>query len=128
MSRLRILLAAVLAASVLAVLAGPAHASVPTANSKFCKAAAKISASTNEGNTPTPKEASALASKFKAAANQAPAKVKSAGNTIVSVLKKIGHSGANAADLANFYRSSDFKKYGKAIGTFFAYVATCPSS
>jgi hypothetical protein len=46
----------------------------------------------------------------------------------VSVLNKIGHSGSNAADLANFYRSSDFKKYSKAIGTFFAYAATCPSS
>ena len=127
MSRLRILLAAFLAASVLAVLAGSAHASVPAANSKFCNAVAKITASGNKSSTPTPKEASALASKFKAAANQAPAKVKAAGNTIVSVLNKIGHSGSNAADLANFYKSNDFKKYTKAVGTFFAYATTCAS-
>ena len=35
---------------------------------------------------------------------------------------------ATAGDLANFYRSGDFKKYAKAVGTFFAYASTCTSS
>ena len=82
-----------------------------------------------QGSTPSPKDAAALASKFKAAAKQAPAKVKAAGNTITGVLSSIAHiRPSDAGDLANFYRSGDFKKYSKAVGTFFAYASTCTSS
>ncbi len=129
MLRLRILCAAVLALVAVGVATIPAGAAdAPSA--KFCTAYEKISgASGNNGSTPSPKEAAALASKFKAAAKQAPAKVKAAGNTIVSVLRTIAHiSPSDAGDLANFYRSGDFKKYGKAVGTFFAYASTCTSS
>ena len=129
MLRLRILCAAVLALAVLGVATIPAGAAdAPSA--KFCAAYAKISgASGNNGSTPSPKDAAALASKFKAAAKQAPAKVKAAGNTITGVLSTIAHiRPSDAGDLANFYRSGDFKKYGKAVGTFFAYASTCTSS
>jgi hypothetical protein len=103
-------------------------AAAPSA--KFCTAYEKISgASGNNGSTPGPKQAAALVAKFKAAGNQAPAKVKAAANNIVGVLNKIAHiSPSDAGDLASFYRSADFRKYGKAIGTFFAYGSTCATS
>jgi hypothetical protein len=129
MLRLRILCAALLAVAAVAAVAIPAGAAdAPSA--KFCSAYAKISgASGTNGNTPNPKQAGALAAKFKAAAKQAPANVKSAGNAIVSVLNKIADiSPTNSGDLAKFYTSADFKKYGKAIGTFFSYAATCTST
>jgi hypothetical protein len=126
MVRLRILFVAMLALSAVAGLAIPAGAA-DGPSSKFCSAYSKISgASGSNGNTPSPKQAGALASKFKAAAKQAPAKVKAAGNTIVSVLNSIADiSPSDAGDLAKFYTSADFRKYGKAIGTFFAYGSTC---
>jgi hypothetical protein len=126
MVRLRILCAAMLALSAVAVVAIPAGAA-DGPSAKFCSAYSKISgASGSNGNTPGPKQAGALAVKFKAAAKQAPAKVKAAGNRIVSVLNSIADiSPSNAGDLAKFYSSADFRKYGKAIGTFFAYGSTC---
>jgi hypothetical protein len=129
MVRLRILCAAVLAFVAVGMATIPAGAA-DTPNAKFCTAYEKISgASGNNGSTPTPKEAAALASKFKAAGNQAPAKVKAAANTIVGVLGKIARiSPSNAGDLASFYKSSDFRKYGKAVGTFFVFASTCPTS
>ena len=54
MSRLRIVFTALLAVSALAVLAVPASASVPAANAKFCKAAAKIGNSGSSGQPPRP--------------------------------------------------------------------------
>ena len=92
-------------------------ASTPTP--KFCAAYQKISGASDQ---PTPKQAKALGAKFKAAGKQAPAKVKSAANTIVGVLNKLGDiSASNAADLGKFYTSADFRKYGQAVGTFFKY-------
>ena len=45
------------------------------------------------------------------------------------VLSKIRDiSPTNAGDLAKFYTSADFRKYGQAIGTFFSYGATCATS
>jgi len=126
MVKLRILCVAVLALAALAAVAIPAGAA-DTPSTKFCTAYKKISgASGSNGNTPAPKQAGALAARFKAASKQAPAKVKAAGATIVSVLNKIAEiNPSNASDAAKFYRSSDFKKYGKAVGTFFAFGATC---
>ncbi len=125
MLRLRISFVAVFALAAVAAVAIPAGAAdAPSA--KFCSAFEKISSGDKQ---PTPKQAKALAARFKAAASQAPAKVKAAGNTIVSVLNRLGDISANsAADLGKFYTSSDFKKYGKSIGTFFAYGATCTST
>ena len=129
MVRFRILCVAMLALAAVGAMAIPAGAA-GSPSAKFCSAYNKISgASGSNGNSPSPKQAGALAGRFKAAAKQAPAKVKAAGNTIVSVLNKISDiSPSNAGDLAKFYTSADFRKYGKAIGTFFAYGATCPSS
>ncbi len=122
MLRLRILFAAVLALATIAVVAIPAGAA-GAPSPKFCSAYAKISGGSDQ---PTPKQAKALAAKFKAAGKQAPAKVKSAANTIVSVLSKLGNiTAGNAADLGKFYTSADFRKYGKAIGTFFKYTSAC---
>lgn len=128
MVRLRILCVATLALFAVAAVAMPAGAaSAPS--TKFCAASDKISGVRgSNGSTPTPKQAGALAAKYKAAAKLAPAKVKSAGNTIVSVLNKIKDiNPSNAGDLAKFSTSSDFKNYGKAVGTFFAYSAKCTS-
>jgi hypothetical protein len=129
MVRLRILCAAMLALVAVGAVTIPAGAAdAPSA--KFCTAYEKISgASGSNGATPGPKQAAALLAKFKAAGNQAPPKIKSAANTIVGVLSKIAHTNSSdAADLADFYQSKDFRKYGTAIGTFFSYASTCTSS
>jgi Tol biopolymer transport system component len=125
MLRLRVMFVAVLALAVVAVAAVPSGAaSSPSA--KFCSAYTKISGGSDQ---PTPKQAKALAARFKAAGKQAPAKVKSAANTIVGVLNKLGSiSSANPADLGKFYTSADFRKYGQAIGTFFKYASACDAT
>lgn len=127
--KLRSLCVALLALAAVAAVAVPAGAAdAPSA--KFCTAFDKISgASGSNGETPTPKQAGAIAAKFKAAAKHAPAKIKAAGNTIVSVLRKIAEiSPGNAGDLTKIYTSSDFKNYGKAVSTFFVYGSGCASS
>jgi hypothetical protein len=129
MVRLRILCAAVLALAAVGMATIPAGAAdAPSA--KFCSAYEKISgASGSNGTTPGPKQAAALLAKFKAAGKQAPPKIKSAANTIVGVLGTIARTNpSDADDLANFYQSKDFRKYGTAIGTFFSYASTCTSS
>lgn len=124
MSRVRILLAAVLAVSVLAVLAGPASAA-STPSPKFCTAVSKIG-SNDTGDSPTPQQAAKTFKQFKAAAKYAPTKVKNAANTIASVLGKIAKiKPSNVSDLAGIYTSKTFKAYPKAVGTFFSYSATC---
>jgi hypothetical protein len=120
---------AMFAVAVVGATAIPAGAAdAPSA--KFCSAYAKISgASGNNGNSPTPKQAGALVARFKAAAQQAPPNVKAAGNTIVSVLSKIAKiKPTSAGDLAKFYSSADFRKYGQAIGTFYGFAGTCTTS
>ena len=122
MSRVRIAIAALLAVSALAVLAGPASASVPAANAKFCKAYANIGKN-SDGSTVDPTQAKATLAKFKAATKYAPKKVKKAGQQISSVLAKVAKfDPKNPSDLTEFYKSSDFKNYGKAITTFFLYA------
>src|SRR5262245_48532992 len=122
MSRVRIVLAALLAMSVLAVLVVPASASVPAANAKFCKAYANIGKKSN-GSTVDPTQAKAALAKFKAATKYAPKKVKQAGQQITSVLSKVAKfDPQNPGDLTAFYKSNDFKNYGKAITTFFVYA------
>jgi hypothetical protein len=126
MLKLRFLCVAMLAVAAVAALAIPAGAAdAPSA--KFCTAVSKISgASGSNGNSPSPKDAAKIAAKFKAAGKAAPGNVKAATNTIVGVLSKIAKiSPTNAADLGKFYTSADFKKYGKAVGTFFAFSAKC---
>src|SRR5882757_2770627 len=126
MVRLRFLCVALLAFGAVAALAIPAGAAdAPSA--KFCTAFTKISgASGNNGESPSPKNAAKIAAQFKAAGKQAPANVKAATNTIVGVLGTIAKiSPSNAADLGKFYTSADFKKYGKAVGTFFKFASNC---
>jgi hypothetical protein len=121
MFRARILLAAVLAVSALAVLAIPASASVPAANTKFCKAAAKIGDTSGSPDF-SPTRAKQIRSQFKAAAKYAPGKVKSAINTISGLLGTIAGT-SNPADLAKVYTSSSFRKYPAAISTYVKYQA-----
>jgi hypothetical protein len=123
MSRVRIFLAAALAASALALLAGPAGASVPAANAKFCKAVSKIG-DTNSTN-PTKSEAKAALKGFKNAAKYAPAKVKTALNNIAKYLGVV--VGANSAsDLADLAKSGTYKSYAKSITTYVQYyTANC---
>src|SRR5690348_11040113 len=111
MARARLFLAAVLAASALAVIAVPASASVPAANTKFCKAAAKIG---NTSGKPSKSQAQAAINGFKAAAKSAPSKVKSAMNNIAKYLGLVVNAD-NAADLAKVYTSNDYKNYAKSI-------------
>lgn len=127
MSRLRILVMAVLACSTLATFTVPAYASVPAAPSaKFCTAASKIGNGKSSGDTQSLQQLKGSVKQIKAAAKVAPAKVRAAGNTVASVLSKISSiDPTNAGDLARFYTTSDYKKYGKAVVKFFTYAATC---
>jgi hypothetical protein len=124
MFRVRILLAAVLAASALAVLAGPASATAPAANTKFCKAVNKIG-TTGSSSNPTKSQAKAALSGFKNAAKYAPRKVKSALNNISKYLGAVVNAD-NASDLAHIYTSGGFKHYTKSLTTYVKYyTANC---
>lgn|SRR5436305_3986485 len=127
MSRLRILVAAVLAASALALVSAPASASVPAANSKFCKAANSIG-DTSSSSKPTKAQAAAAVKGFKNAAKYAPAKVKSAINNIAKYLGLVAGAD-NAGDLAKVYTSDGFKNYTKSITTYVQYyTSNCTGS
>ena len=123
MSHIRVLLAAVLAASALAVLGGSAQASVPSANTKFCTAAANIGQSTS--STKDLAQLKSAATGFKRAAKQAPPKVKAAMLKIAKLLG--GISGSSPSDLAKAYTSRDFvQNYSKSVGVYIKYyVANC---
>lgn len=121
MSRLRILLAAVLAASLLAVLAGSAGASVPAANSRFCKAVASIGDS-GKSSTPTKDDAKKALQGFKKAAKYAPAKVKSALNNITKYLSVV--VSGDTSDIADLASSGTFKSYTKSLSTYISYYTS----
>jgi hypothetical protein len=121
MFRVRIVLAAVLAASALAVLAGPAHGSVPAANTKFCKAVENIGDAGNSSN-PTKADAKAALKGFKNAAKYAPGKVKTALNNIAKYLSVVvSGDTSKLTDLAN---SSTFKNYTKSLTTYVQYYTS----
>lgn len=123
MSRVRILLAALLAVSTLAVLAIPASASVPSANARFCNAAKKIGNDADNASAFSANRARQLQSQFKAAAKSAPPKVKKAVANITKLLGLIAGT-TNPADLPRVYTSDAFRKYPNAVTTFFTYQAT----
>jgi hypothetical protein len=115
-------LAAVLAVSALAVLAVPASASVPAANTKFCKAAAKIGTNQSSSEQPNKEQAKAAFRGYKNAAKYAPKKVQSAMNNIAKYLNLVADADS-AADLAKVYTSNGFKGYTKSITTYVTYYA-----
>jgi hypothetical protein len=121
MFRVRILLAAVLAASALAVLAGPAHGSVPAANNKFCKAVENIGDAGNSSN-PTKADAKAALKGFKNAAKYAPGKVKTALNNIAKYLSVV--VSGDTSDMADLANSSTFKNYTKSLTTYINYYTS----
>jgi hypothetical protein len=114
---------ALLAVAAMAVMAVPASASVPAANSKFCKAAAKIGTDANNASAFNQAKAKKLQSQFQAAAKNAPPKVKAAVGNITKLLGLIAGT-TNPADLPKVYTSDAFKKYPNAVTTFFTYQAT----
>jgi len=120
MARARIILAAVLAVAALAVLAGPAAASAPAANTKFCKAANKIG--NNTSDKPTKSQAKAAIRGFKNAAKYAPKKVRSAMSNVAKYLGLVANA-SNPSDLAQVYTSGDYKNYAKSITTYVTYYA-----
>jgi hypothetical protein len=123
MTRVRVVLAAMLAVAMLAVVASSASASVASASSttKFCKAAAKIGTNASNASGFTKGKAKKLSTQFKNAAKYAPAKVKSAVNNITNLLNAIAKTGVS--DLPKVYSSDAFKKYPAAVTTFFTYQA-----
>jgi cytochrome c556 len=121
MFRVRLLLAALLAASTLAVLAGPAVATSPAKNSSaFCKPITGISDKLQKAGTDTSKFNANTFKKFAAAlrasGSHAPAKVKKAAKTLASFYGALGSG--DASGLANA------KNVSGAIGTYFGYVAS----
>jgi hypothetical protein len=128
MARGRLLVAALLAVSALAVLVAPAGAATPAANKKFCNAAANIGSSSDSSSQPTQSQAKSAIPGFKKAAKYAPDKVKSAMNNIAKTLGAIAKVD-NPADLVKVYTSSDFKTYAKSFTTYFKYyTAQCLGS
>jgi hypothetical protein len=125
MRRLWILMAALMTFGALAVVApGAGAASAPSP--KFCAAVRKIGTGTGDKSS-DPTALAKYASQFKTAGKSAPKNVKSAANTIASVLSKVKNYAKNPTDLAKLYSSSDFSKYAKSITTFFTYSAGCTS-
>ncbi len=122
MSRVRLLLAVVLALSALVVLAAPASASVPATNTKFCKIAAKIG-NANSGTQLSKGKAKAIRDQFKATAKYAPKKVKSAISNITKFLGTVVGT-TDPSDLAKVYASKAFKTYPQSITTFLTYQAS----
>ena len=120
MRRLWIIMAAVLAFGGFALLA-PSAGAASQPSARFCAAAAKI----GKSNSSDLKKFAGLASAFKTAGKNAPPKVKAAANKIASVLGKVKGMLSNPTDLAKFYTTSDFKDYGKSVGTFFVYADQC---
>lgn len=121
MSRVRVLLAAVLAVSVLAVVAAPADASVHAANSSaFCKPIKGIASKLQNAGANTSKYGAAAWKKFatalKSSGKHAPKNVKSAANTLASYYGAL--ASGNVSGLKNTASLSP------ALSTYFGYVAT----
>jgi len=119
MVRLRIVFAAVLAASLLAVVAGPAHGVAPSKNTKFCNALSHIPDA--KSSAPTKQQAKQSLQGFKNAAKYAPAKVRSAIDTIVKYLGIVAD--ADRSDLEDLAKSGDIRNYPKAFGAFVKYYS-----
>jgi cytochrome c556 len=122
MFRVRILLAAVVAASALAVLAGPAQASVRVANSSsVCKPITGISEKLKDASTDTSKfnanTFKKFASALKASGKNAPAKVKKAANSLASFYSALGSGDTSAL-------SKNSANLSAAITTYFTYIGT----
>ena len=123
-----VLVGAVLVVTAFVALALPASASGSSPSGKFCKAYANVGR-TNDAASLTPRNAGRIAAKFRAAGKVAPPTVKKATDEIASALSKLARvSARNPSDVANFFKSTDFEKYGKAIGTFYAYGERCPAA
>jgi hypothetical protein len=121
MARARILLAALLAVSALAVLAVPAAASTPAANTKkFCKALNSIQGdledAQDDASSLNRNTLSEFADGLKAAGKQAPPKVKKAANNLASFYKGLYDGDASAIAKAS--------SLGTSFSTFFTYVST----
>lgn len=121
MFRVRILLAAVLAVSALAVVAAPAGASVHAANSSaFCKPITGLTDKLKNAGSDTSKYNASTFKKFAAALRSsgahAPKKVKQAASKLASFYGSLG--GGDVSGLSNSSNLSG------AITTYFGYVAT----
>ena len=125
MFRVRILLVAVLAASTLVVLAGPASARRLAEREVLC------AVETHRRQAQRPADAGRQAKEtfkqFKAAGKYAPAKVKKAANTIadVPVEDRERRRRPTCRTSPELYTSNNFRAYPKAITTFFLYSARC---
>ncbi|HEY7105148.1 MAG TPA: hypothetical protein VH986_01960 [Acidimicrobiia bacterium] len=127
MRTVRVFVACVLAAGVLAVLATDATASAPAKTSSklktFCKAAQNISGNTsNDTNSSAAKK---LSRTTRAAAKVATtSKVKSALNQMADYYDGIANAGSNPDKLAAALKN--VTKYTKAAATFTGYyIANC---
>jgi hypothetical protein len=121
MSRVRILLAALLAVSALAVVvAAPTGASVHTANSAFCKPIKGIATKLQDAGSNPTKYGAAVWKKFagalKSSGKHAPKNVKKAANTLASYYGALG-----SGDVSGLKNTASLSP---ALTTYFGYVAT----
>jgi hypothetical protein len=127
MRLLRTLAAATLAASALAVLAGPVGAAAPSANlAKFCAAAESIGDNLDENITPgnLGDNVDELKDQFDEVADNAPKKVKRAIGRIVDYFDTVGDLSAGDLSSGDFSDAgSTVKRFTKAIATYSLYVS-----
>jgi hypothetical protein len=114
MSRIRILMVAVLAASALGVLAVPAGAAAPAANTKSCKAITQALST----KVASKADVKGFIARVKQAAKSAPTNVRSALNKIASIGARVSSSAQARALVTN-------KDYGKAVGVVESYLIQC---
>lgn len=118
MTRSRVMIAALLAAAMLAVAAPAAHASVPAANSKFCKAVQKYTADLSSvGSSKDTARLKVVAKALKNAAKSAPPKVKAATIVVANYFVAVADQDADAIQ-------NTVQKFSKAATTFSKYFAT----
>jgi len=126
MTSIRIFVVAIAAATVFALAAPAASASVPAKSKlqKFCTAVGKISSTDPSGNT-TSDAAQGLAKTTRKAAKLAlTSKVRSALNDMAAYYEAVGDAGSTPAQAAAAVRRTG--AYAKAFGVFSAYyVKNC---
>ncbi|MET0921405.1 MAG: hypothetical protein ABWY77_09435 [Acidimicrobiia bacterium] len=126
MRALRLLLVSAMACGALLVFAPASGAAVPAA-SKVCSLSEDLQADLGNTNASTAAKLDSntfkkTAAAFKKAAKSAPAKVKSAMNTLASYYSALGGSKDEAELLAAMGKNGE--KFSKATTTFITYIAT----
>ncbi|HEX9506532.1 MAG TPA: hypothetical protein VGA62_11070 [Acidimicrobiia bacterium] len=117
MAKVRAVLVATCAAAMLALAAPGAHAAVPAANTKFCKAVTNITSDIS--GRPNAARAKVYLAALKNAGKYAPGNVRSALNTLADYYNALVKAGTDTGKIAALTKLGS--KYAKAATTFATY-------